>query len=198
MGEIVQAKHPVWRHRVLLIGQAPGADGDTRPLTGTMGLDLAVLAGLHDRSLDARAARCGLDRDERIGLWFDRANVLDFYPGRGNGKGHAFPLGHAAAAASLMVPLMEEYDRVLYCGKAVYDAFRRARGREIERNLDKLVWYMDLHTSGSGAGQLFAWMPHTSKVNPWWNDAANVHAASAFLRETVGWVRGGAILRASV
>lgn len=182
MGEIAPRLITTGRN-VLLVGQAPGADGDLRPLTGTMGVRLAQLAGV-DGVGPRGAETTPLDR--RIGIWFDRANVLDYYPGR-DGKGHAFPPGAATAAADLMFDVLDSYDRVLFCGKAVYDAFRRvSRQRDKDpwpRDADKFRWYSDTWTTS------FAWMPHTSMIVPWWNDAANVKLAETFLRDLVAWTR---------
>lgn len=182
MGEIVPARLHVPR-RVLLVGQAPGADGDVRPLTGTMGLRLAELAGLTEV-----AGTEDVPRDEWIGLWFDRANVLDHYPGR-KGKGHAFPPGAAFGAAANMWDRTRDHDRVLYCGKAVFDAFRRvsklSAGSEYARDVEMLRWHED-----RARGQLYAWMPHTSMIVPWWNDPANVRRASDFLRDLHAWTLG--------
>lgn len=181
MGDIVRALRPRER-RVLLVGQAPGADGDVRPLTGIMGVRLAELMGV--------CGTPGVPDDEAIGVWFDRANVLDFYPGR-SGKGHAFPVGAARIAAELMLPEVKRYDRVVFCGKAVFEAFRTcgtgdesARRRKEWRGWPMLTWH---HLDRTGLAGSWAWMPHTSMIVTWWNDRENVEAAQAFLRDLGEW-----------
>lgn len=207
MGVIVPAARGAGR--VLLVGQAPGADGDVRPLTGTMGLTLARLAGLDGRFPER-------DPDDQLGVLFDRANVLDEFPGRGSGKGHEFPTVEARAAAAEMWPLLLGYERVLFCGRAVINAFRLAPwGDSLERTSWRtrrsFSWFwdsgvcMEEHapdtTSVIGAGVRglactphtrsyaaayalrLAWMPHTSGIVTWWNDAGNRRRAGRFLRE---------------
>jgi hypothetical protein len=176
MGEIVPALYRPAR-RVILIGQAPGSDGDTRPLTGTMGFKLAGLAGYTP-----------VPDDEAVGRWWDRANVLDYYPGPADGKGHSFPTGYARIAAGAMWPRLT-YDRVLFCGKAVLEAFRMAewgdtdRRRKDWRGQPELLWFPDRD------GRQFAWLPHTSGIVPWWNDPRNERRAAEFLRLLLEWTR---------
>lgn len=163
--------------RALLVGQAPGADGDVRPLTGTMGARLADLAGLH---LPGPRGYEMTQKDELVGLWADRANVLDRYPGR-KGKGHDFPRAEARRAAADMTPLVLEYDLVLFCGRAVADVFAPSMiGRARWRDREMLTWHPWDRPDSLAC---WAWMPHTSMILPWWNDQRNVWHASKFLTE---------------
>lgn len=173
------------RRSVLLVGQAPGADGDPRPLTGTMGKRLGELAGLH-LAKDALSA-AGLPRDEFIGTLFDRANVLDYYPGRlAESKGDQFPLAHARTAAAFMWPaIAEHYDRTLFCGKAVWDVFRTCQaGLDVSErrrewmSVQALEWVDGRRYGIHGE---VAWMPHTSGIVTWWNDVQNRLRAESFM-----------------
>lgn len=196
MGEIAPRMISTGR-AVLLVGQAPGADGDVRPLTGTMGERLADLAALPQ---EPPRGWKNLPRDEHVGLYAARANVLDVYPGR-RGKGHDFPLGHARIAAKAMWPQVVAYDRVLFCGKAVKQAFKdelcgprdHAMRRSARREFDAapmFAWFATTDERNHCGAFAWAWMPHTSLVNPWWNDERNVEAASRFLTDLFAWARG--------
>lgn len=186
VGKIVPALYQPTR-KVLLVGQAPGADEDLRPLTGTMGRRLAELAGYKDVS-----------DDETIGRWFSRANVLDFYPGRAPGdKGHNWPIGHARVTAANMWPRLLDYQRILFCGRAVFDAFRSCSYGDVNTrrkawlHQEPLTWYTQF--PDPDGHREFAWMPHTSMIVPWWNDETNVLRAAAFLTDLRRWVEiGGA------
>jgi uracil-DNA glycosylase len=185
VGRIVPALYQPER-KVLLVGQAPGADGDLRPLTGTMGLRLAEMAG-YDPA----------DGDEAIGRWFSRANVLDYFPGKDEtGKGHLFPIGHGRVAAAKMWPSLRDYERVLFCGRAVFECFRTCaygdvnEWRKAWKDCEPLTWHDEFP---SRPRLVFARMPHTSMVVPWWNDEANVLRASEFLRELLDWTTEKAV-----
>lgn len=204
MGEIAKRRIERTAHNVLLVGQAPGADGDVRPLTGTMGVRLADLMGV-DAAVVVPASTSRppstTPKDEIVGLFFDRANVLDFYPGR-SGKGHAFPLGHARLAAQEMWPKVLEYERVVFCGKAVKDSFidtmtgtrdhpLRRSYRKAFREAEMLTWYAHATKLNDTGAFLWAWMPHTSMIVPWWNDPANVELARRFLTDLANWTIWG-------
>lgn len=179
---VVSPVFPV-AERTLLIGQAPGADGDARPIAGAMGLRLAEWAGISE------VERSWIEHeDETIGLYFGRANVLNHYPGPSpSGKGHAFPRDEARAGAEQLVPHFARYDRVLFCGRAVAAAFSRPlidRGLILTSaqllKLHKFEW-----TPRIGELPRLAWMPHPSPVVIHWNDPANVMEAKRFLRHLV-------------
>lgn len=197
MGEIAKRRIERTAHAVLLVGQAPGADGDLRPLTGTMGVRLADLAGLviaKPEDETVRQMMLHAEREDLIGLFFDRANVLDFFPGK-QGKGHAFPIGHARVAAHAMWPRLLEYDRVLFCGRQVYDVFRTCQYDGVNlrkkewRWLEPYRWHG--HRERDGRTMEFAHMHHVSMVVPWWNDLANVDQARRFLTALADWTIWG-------
>jgi hypothetical protein len=156
-----------------------------------MGVKLARLAGLQAVSRDLR--HLGLEEEEFIGAIWDRANVLDYFPGK-NGKGDAFPLGHAREAAAFMWPSLAEYDRVLFCAKGVWDVFRSCpAGRDVsERRRDwmgvqALTW---VRGARHGLRGEVAWMPHTSGIVTWWNARQNQLRAADFMMDLTFYTVG--------
>lgn len=142
-----------------MIGQAPSRTGDpSRPCAG--------------RSFERFARAAGAEsRREVLAFFahFERTNVLDVYPG-GDGKGDAFPLREARAAADAMRPGLDGRAVVLV-GKATARAFR-IRGPEC----------FDWLTEEPAPGSCAVVVPHPSGVNRWWNETENRDRARRFFR----------------
>lgn len=148
--------------RPLILGQAPsrGRDG-CEPLSGRSGERLATLCGL---DLAAFLAR------------FERANLLDGYPGAA-AKGDLFVSpGEARRLADEVVARLEGRTVVLL-GSAVVAAFR-------------VGWRAFEWHPHRGAAAL-AWCPHPSGVSLWWNERANVVRARAFWTALAAEPAGG-------
>lgn len=139
----------------LVIGQAPsrGRDGEP-PLSGRSGARLANLAGI--------------SLEEFLGQT-DRVNLIERWPGRSGKKGDRFPAAEARARFHVILPMCSGH-RVVLLGSHVAEAFR-FYGRPFcwARSLTPV--YAD-----------WAFCPHPSGVNLWWNDPDNVRAASEFWR----------------
>lgn len=98
----------------------------------------------------------------------DLVNLLPRWPGKA-GKGDAFPAAEARAAAA-MLAAVAPHDRVVLCGAAVVRAF----GLRIDP-LERVT----------RSGRVLLHLPHPSGVNRWWNDEANMAAATTALRAFV-------------
>jgi hypothetical protein len=87
-----------------------------------------------------------------------------------------------------MWPAVRQYDRVLFCGKAVFEAFRMGpiTDRDTRRDLAHLPM-LTWRECDEEVPPTVAWMPHTSMIIPWWNDLSNRIAASKFLRDLWVW-----------
>lgn len=148
--------------RVLLIGQAPSARGDPdRVLIGPgSGERIRNLAGLTLREYARR---------------FERRNLLRSFPGK-QGKGDAFPMAAARAAADRMLPDLR--DRlVLLAGRKVAEAF----------GLQKLEWMewrvVNVSIEEPEETCEVSVIPHPSGVSTWWNYPENRERARVFLRQ---------------
>jgi hypothetical protein len=114
----------------------------------------------------------------RLGLYlgadpagrFELANLLDAWPGPA-GKGSAFPLAEARAAADL---LDLGGRRVILCGWRVAAA--------LDFRAPAYLRWRDHR------GARMAVLPHPSGVNRWWNDPGNRRRARRFLRRWAGAV----------
>lgn len=135
----------------LIIGQAPGYAGAGEPLSGRAGRRLSAL--------------CGLTLDEYL-LRFDRMNVFEVFPGKA-GKGDRFPRQLGRMRAERLLPTCSGR-RVVLLGAAVADAFQFHGG--------PLQWAQSL----TPVYATWAWCPHPSGINMWWNVQANVEAARLF------------------
>lgn len=138
--------------RVVIIGQAPSRLSD--PSEPLSGNSGRRLAGLAGLSLPEF-----LDR-------FERRNLLDAWPGKA-GKGDAFVgAGEARGLAeSLRAGLAAR--RVVLLGAGLAAAFRVT--------LPAMTW-------GDHWGGRYAWAPHPSGINRWWNTPGNEERARAFWR----------------
>jgi hypothetical protein len=135
--------------KITLVGQAPSRETDgLGAFRGRCGRRLADLAGLTLDGLHEAA---------------DAVNLLGRWPGRA-GRGDAFPMAEARAAAAAM----SLEGRAILVGRAVACAFGL-------RGLEPLRWVR------SGALEV-AMVPHPSGLNAWWNSPENRSAAAAFLR----------------
>jgi len=139
--------------KLLLIGQAPGRNGDPRrPLEGRIAGKMAELAGVP------------------VGEWLDRTermNLLGEFRGKA-GKGDAWDAELARKAADGMKKTIAGR-RVLLLGRNVARAF----------GLVDLPWLTWMEAFGAVAGAI----PHPSGIVLWWNSPENRERASAFLRE---------------
>lgn len=142
----------------LLIGQAPSRFTQNRnggiPFSGHSGQRLATLARM---SLDQFLASV------------EAVNLLDNYPGREGGdetKGDAFDSAQARTAAAILVKKFHSRT-VLLAGRRVAAAF----GIELAP-----LAHVALH-----GGTVYL-LPHPSGVNTWYNNLANVRAASTLLQ----------------
>lgn len=138
--------------KILLIGQAPGRDGDpSAPLLGgRVGRKLAALLGMSNVEYGRR---------------FARINVLDSWPGR-SGKGDRFPLREARVVAVAKLSTISG-KRVLFVGFATASAFNFKH--------PPLRW--EQFNGGKAAI-----LPHPSGINRWYNNRKNVKKAVRFLR----------------
>lgn len=141
--------------RTCIVGEAPGANGDpSRPLAakpGTgAGARLCRIAGMSHDVL----SRC-----------FTLRNLLDAFPGRTRGKGAAFPMKEARAAADAFEV---EEDLLVLLGRRVGAAFGVSAG------------YFKFVDRG---GRRLVVVPHPSGVNRWYNDEENRRRARKFFRE---------------
>lgn len=167
-----------YSRRVVLIGQAPCRKGDpSKPLTGSSGLKLAQLAGVEFPGEYARL--------------FERVNVLREYRGpAAGGKGDAFPLSEARAAAKALMPELRGRV-VVVLGRNVARAFE----------LHGLGWT----TWWPACGVVWGVIPHPSPLVRWWNDSGNRAQAASFMMQAAElsrgmherWVKECAWLRAS-
>lgn len=140
--------------RALIVGEAPARTTVGRPaFHGPTGRKIAALAGIAD-------VRDG----------FDAVNLLDRWPGPSVGKGSAFPLDRARAAAESLLPRVLSRSRVLLAGRRVASAFRLG-------GLEYLSW------ARLGPSTEVAVLPHPSGVNRWLNEPENVEALRRFLRD---------------
>lgn len=146
----------------LIIGQAPAQHDDpSMPITGRTGRRLADLMGIPF---------------EQYLCTFDRANLLDRWPGK-HGPGDAFPKVEALSGGVSL------WNRYLYDMNCTYD-WVLLLGRSVERIMFRrppgpwLKWELILPQAMN-----MAVIPHPSGVNRWWNDASNVEAARQFLTE---------------
>lgn len=141
--------------RIVVVGQAPSrGTGGAPPFSGASGRKLAEL-------LDVPHAE--------LGALFELRNVLARYPGKGAGKGDAFPAARARRAARRLRAEVAGRE-VLVVGKATAAAL----GLDGERLFRAQTW----------DGATLCWViPHPSGVNRWWNDAGNRRRAAFFLRD---------------
>jgi len=143
-------------HKLLLIGQAPGKNGDPlEPLGGKIGERLAKLAGIPFEQYE--------DTTERV-------NMFDEWPGKA-GKGDKWDAKAAEERAVEMLPLLEGR-QVLFVGLNVAKAFGQ--------KLPLLEW------KDSEFAEKIAVVPHPSGIVRWWNTKANRQAAREFLRSMFG------------
>ena len=138
--------------RPLLIGQAPSRLGDpAKPCTGRFMRFLCGVAGVSTLAY-LRA--------------FERRNLLPAWPGK-SGKGDAFPMEEARAAAAGMDVRGRT---VVCCGRKVAGAFGVRAGFLSETEKD---------------GAAFVVLPHPSGVNRWWNSRSNRRRARRLLRRLI-------------
>lgn len=106
---------------------------------------------------------------------FDRANLLDRWPGRA-GKGDSFPMDDAIDGAVALRELIfaRRYAWVLMLGGGVVAAFHGD-----SRAVAPLAWVRD----GAFDGGWTRWghLPHPSGINRWWNASDNLEAGRILL-----------------
>ncbi len=144
---------------VWLIGQAPSSDGATN------------FRGRSGRSL-ATWAKVPYDLFPRV---FKTLNLLNYYPGRKpGGKGDVFPKKEAEEAAQRLIDNhIEVGDHVVCIGKDVAHAF----GVDTKK-LPPAEWTINRDITS------FAWIPHPSGINRWYNEVENVNKVRDFLYRT--------------
>lgn len=136
----------------LLVGQAPGQH-IVDPDTALGGRSGARLASL-----------CGLSIEDFLER-FERVNLVDYFPGKA-GKGDAFPLDIGMRKADeIMADPANSGRHIVVMGGAAMMLFRLT-GPSL--------------TFAPHAGALYAWCPHPSGVNRWWNDSDNKIRARKF------------------
>lgn len=134
----------------LIIGQAPSRSSDpSEPLSGRSGCRLADL--------------CGLDVATFLAT-FERANLLDHYPGA-KLKGDEFVTTAEARTLAAGVRPRLRGRTVVVLGLVNAAGF----------GLTQPAFQFAPHWEG-----LFAFSPHPSSVSRWWNDPANEARARAF------------------
>jgi uracil-DNA glycosylase len=149
--------------KVVLVGQAPGRNGDPKtPLFGGRGTG-KKLADLF-----------GMDR-KKYEDSFKRMNVLDAWPGRA-GKGDRFPIRDARAAAKQKLRALRGRT-VVFVGIGTAAVFGFDPGRPLK-------W------AGFNGG-VAAVLPHPSGVNRWWNDQANGRKTRSFAWVLMKKIREG-------
>ena len=150
------------RGRPAIVGEAPSRSSDpSRPLSGRGFADkIAALLG----TTPGRYLRS-----------FERAYLLDEWPGESSGKGSAFPLKEARIAAVALAPNLSGRE-VIFAGRRVAEAF----GFFEEYMVRKALWDFSAST-----------IPHPSGVNRWWNDPGNAESVGMFLRAVMRSTRKG-------
>lgn len=176
-----------WRaRRVILIGQAPGPTGPPpgRPLVGgKSGTFLQSLCGCATLS----------EYVKRYETW----NVLDKYPGRSaDGKGDLFPMREARAAADEIRDELKGR-MVIFVGHKVVEVFRHLKW------LPAFEWFLERHDPPGEHAMIepfytWAWCPHPSPVNRFWNYQENVEKAKAFFLKVKIAQDVGALLKKKV
>lgn len=184
--------------KVLLVGQAPSRDTcGGPPFSGRSGRRLADLAGVEH---------------SRLGEVFALVNLLDRWPGK-NGRGDAFPMSEARAAAARLD--LSKHDVVVLVGRNVARAcglkdagyFKHhevaapladGKGQYVDQVGEQWIGFpaptipaqvQGKMGKGLGAGcatfkaVTVFVIPHPSGVNRWWNDAANEQKARRFMEE---------------
>ncbi len=147
--------------RLILIGEAPSRRGDP------------------EKPLSAPRTRARLVEvfGEPAYEAAEKVNLLPAWPGEAAGKGSAFPLAEARAAAEILLgawrsrPSSQNAAPVLL-GRRVAAAFGC-------RTIPPLLW------AGFAGDVAFAMLPHPSGVDRWWNSIENRAAAREFGRRTV-------------
>lgn len=140
--------------KIVLIGQAPGPDGDPKePLKGGRSSTLIYLLS-------------GCATEYQYEALYDRRNLLPEWPGYANGKGDKFPAKEAREAAKKLLPELRER-KVVLLGDGVAKAFG------FKKDTPNFIWIRK-------DGVWFALSPHPSGVNLWWNKPQNKIAAVRF------------------
>lgn len=137
----------------LIIGQAPSMEH---------GEDEA----LSGRSGARLASFCGMTLEQFMAM-FDRENLVRTFPGKA-GKGDRFPSRNEAAGLTERFRTVVVGRRVVVLGFSVAAAFGLT---------------MPALTFAPHWGAQFAFCPHPSGVNRWWNEPANLERATTFWRD---------------
>ena len=140
---------------MIVVGQAPGSrTNPAEPLSGASGRRLANL--------------CELPLNDFL-LCFERVNLLASYPGP-NGKGDAFFLTEARAAAAALIGKIATRKFVVLLGLNVARAFGH-----------RAPWFA-WRDAFKDSETWIAVAPHPSGISHWWNDPRNVRQAREFWR----------------
>lgn len=151
----------------LLIGQAPARGlrrGSRAFAAGGSARHLAKLAGVTLDELHSRVTA---------------VNVLRRWPGK-SAKGDRFPIDSARRAARRMMTGTDygACDRVIFAGQGVVRAFARNPKWARELIAQPCVWLASAFDV-----RAYAYLPHPSGVNRWYNEQSNRDLASRFLRD---------------
>lgn len=156
----------------LLIGQAPGPNTDPElplyPIPRTS-------AGGRLRELT------GLTRGEYL-RYFDRINLLPYFPGR-VGHDDSFPMTPAKLAARVIRPLLTGRI-VILVGRKVADAFKI--DLPFHEWAELRTQRPNILTRCRGTAR-FAIVPHPSGRNHWYNRDDNRRLAHCFWQELESW-----------
>lgn len=120
---------------------------------------------LSGRSGERIAALCGLDLPTFLDT-FERYNVLPYWPGK-DGKGDRYTAAEIRHRAELIHSFIAGR-KVVILGV-------------INARVLSVTWPMFSFRPHCGAQ--FAWSPHPSGINRWWNDLLNVSLAESFWRQ---------------
>ncbi len=152
----------------LIVGQAPAKNDDPlRPLCGKSGRRIAEMMGDFPNLIPTH--------HDIMMATFDRANLLDYWPGSASGKGDKFPMDEARREAAAL------WDHCLGFTTCRYD-WLLLLGRNVQRAFRQSDPWMEWRLMMPQALQIAA-LPHPSGVNHWWNDETNTALAAEFLSD---------------
>ena len=144
--------------QAIFVGQAPGFDGQKKPLIGRSGKRLEMLCGLSGGQMDSL---------------FDKTNIFKEFPGRQCHplKGDMFNIKKARVLAQKMK--FDNYRLVVFLGLNVAKSFDFIRRPRLFKQ-----FYMTKHDKLS----IGIVLPHPSGVSHYWNTKENREKATKVLR----------------
>lgn len=181
------------RERPVLVGQAPGPTGGEGETPH--GHSLALFP-LPSHSAGGRLKTITGWSNSQYIRDTDRVNLLPRYQGPArSAKGDAFNKREARDRAEVLLREMNLTRRVVvFVGRATVEAFhatlagRSVLGRELP---EPFIWrHISEPPLRSVVGR-WAWVPHTSGLNRFWNEPENLRAGHAFFKELGDYCFGG-------